>query len=444
MAITNWLGNALAVAQVTTWTFAGTWEVDDIVTITINGKTISVTTGSTVISTLIDTIVTVLNASVIAEFAEITWSKSGTTILVGTSDTAGEPFSCTLKSSEANLGNADSQTIDAVATSTLTGTGSPGVDTTTCTGPNFANNANNFDSGLPADGDTVVYANSDVDVLYGLGQSAITPAAVYIDASYTGNIGLPLYHANGSNPAAYAEYRTRYLSYGNSGDATNMKVYIGRGPGSASGRINLDNGTGQATIVVYNTGTANAGEQAAFYWKGTHASNSLSVLKGKVGVAYYSGELATVVSPTISYVSQRNTDAVVIFGNSVTITTGMNIIGGQVQTQSNISTTTISGGTLIVYGIATATLINIDGGTVNWASSGTVTATKIGSDGIFDAKQNTTGFTMTDCTINTEGTLNDPFRKGTYTNPIILNRCGLLGVTIDLGEHITLAKANGA
>ena len=48
MATCEWVGNALAVAQVHTWTFAGTWEATDVINVTINGKTISVVAGSTV------------------------------------------------------------------------------------------------------------------------------------------------------------------------------------------------------------------------------------------------------------------------------------------------------------------------------------------------------------------------------------------------------------
>src|SRR4051794_15444652 len=116
MGTVRWRGDAPAVAQVTAWVFGGTWETDDVVKVTINGKTVSVTTGSTVIATLLDTVVTALNASTIQEIAEITWSRSSSS-LVGTCDTAGVPFTCTVSTTEAGGGAADAQTIDGAASS---------------------------------------------------------------------------------------------------------------------------------------------------------------------------------------------------------------------------------------------------------------------------------------------------------------------------------------
>ena len=207
MATRVWIGAVRPVNQVTQWLFGGTWETGDIINVTIGSKVVSVVGGSTTITTVVDTVVTALNAAVDGEFSEITWSRSGN-YLVGTADESGVPFTCTLTTT----GGVLAQTIDG-------GTSSAGTDTTACTGPNFANVAGNWSGAtLPVDGDTVIFADSSVDCLYGLDNNGVTPAAVYFDSSYSGKIGLPVYSETGG----YYEYRERYLKYGNFGDATTM------------------------------------------------------------------------------------------------------------------------------------------------------------------------------------------------------------------------------
>ena len=87
MATCEWVGNALAVAQVHTWTFAGTWEATDVINVTINGKTISVVAGSTVAATVATTVYTEIAASTIPEFREITWTDDAA-VITGTAATA--------------------------------------------------------------------------------------------------------------------------------------------------------------------------------------------------------------------------------------------------------------------------------------------------------------------------------------------------------------------
>src|SRR6185295_12509087 len=110
MASTTWRGDAPAVAQVDTLTVGGTIEATDIFKMTINGKTLSVTAGSTVAATVATTIATAWNASTIPEFAEITAAATSGGALTLTADTPGKPFVCTVSTTEANGDPADAQT----------------------------------------------------------------------------------------------------------------------------------------------------------------------------------------------------------------------------------------------------------------------------------------------------------------------------------------------
>lgn len=121
----------ITTAQVTEWLFAGSWANNDIITVDMGtGHTVQVTTGSTSISTILDTLVAALNASTDEYFAGVTWSKVGTTTLRGTNDGSGE-FNAVIRSRESNGANATAQTIDGVATTKLTLLGSRGHNTTT-------------------------------------------------------------------------------------------------------------------------------------------------------------------------------------------------------------------------------------------------------------------------------------------------------------------------
>lgn len=90
MADNIFTGNAIAVAQVWKVTPAGV-EIGDVFTLTINGKSISFTATAATVANVTAGLVAAWNASLIAEFAEVTASDAGTHLLL-TADTAGKPF----------------------------------------------------------------------------------------------------------------------------------------------------------------------------------------------------------------------------------------------------------------------------------------------------------------------------------------------------------------
>lgn len=398
-----WIGAVRPVAQVTRWLFGGTWASSDAIRVTIGSKAINTTAGSTTLTTVVDNLVTTLNASSDGEFTSITWSRSGN-YLVGTADDAGVPYTSTVERTS-GVG-----TIDGSASSV-------GVDLTSCAGPNFANIAGNWSgSALPIDGDTVIFADSEVDCLFGLDNNGVTPAFIYFDSSYSGKIGLPVY-----NEDEYYEYRERFLRYGNSTDAANMQVVVGQGSGSGSPRIKFNAGTSQCTVTVLSTGQPEQDTERAFEFLGTHASNEVNVSAGSVGVALNAGSSATVPTLRVGYQTNVDSDSDVLCGLGATLT-NVTQTGGTVETRTNLTTLTINGGEH-VKASGTVTTVNANGGAYIHNSTGTVTTIVAASGAELDFSRDMRPKTVTNLTINNGSILKDPHGVVTYSTGIVFNRC---------------------
>lgn len=292
MATRTFRGDAVAVAQVTTISVDDTWATGDTAVLTINGKDLTLTVGTTSTTAQIALdIIDMVNGddangdetrsttgNLIPEFDEITASNVTASTVTLTADTKGVPFTIT-------------------ASETTAGDGTLGTPTnsTAATGPNHYDDADNWsDSTLPVDADDVVVDAGDTDILYGLDQNAVTPASFKVMQRYSGNIGLPYENANG-----YTEYRDRYLKVGNSGDATNITVTIGLGSGNGSGRMNIDFGTGQYTATIFNTGNSRVTGTTALQLLGSHATNTVTIHGGDVGMAINGGETANIDTITM-------------------------------------------------------------------------------------------------------------------------------------------------
>lgn len=424
MATLRWKGGAAPVSQVTAYVFGGTWETSDIVTCTIGSKTFSVVGNSTTISTVVDAVVTAWNAlssTNYPEFAEITASRSSNSLVL-TADTAGVPFTCTVATTETGGGAADAQTIDSVTSST-------GTDSTACQGPNFWSVAANWDGGtVPVNSDTVYIENSDVDIKYGLAQSAVTLTALHVLASYTGSIGLP--ERNTSGTANYAEYRSTYLAI----SATT--VNIGDGDGQGSGRIKLNVGTAQCTLNVRNTSQGAESNLEALLWKGTHASNEVNITKGSVGIAVYGGETATVSTLRVGYRDSQSSDSKVRCGSGVTHTT-LSMSGGEVILGAGLTTITKTAGDLTVKS-GNVTTWTDDGGDSAYLGTGTVTTLNL-SNAKMDFGQDMRTRTVTNCNLYQGAEVHDPFGTVTFTNPFRVVRASLEDVKVNVGMNRTYA-----
>jgi hypothetical protein len=219
MATTRWLGRALATAQVDSIAVTGTWAAADTVTLTVNAKVITVTVGATVTTAAVATAIKeAINGDTITgdatrsedgdnvtEFTEFTAEVSSSTVTV-TGATKGVPY--TLAVGYATAGNGEANL----------------TNTTAATGPWHWDNAANWsNAAVPVNSDDAIVENTDVPILYGLAQTAVTLTSLTINASFTGTIGLPSENAGG-----YEEYRATYLAI----KATTVTIGGGEGQGS--------------------------------------------------------------------------------------------------------------------------------------------------------------------------------------------------------------------
>lgn len=420
-----WRGDAPARAQVSTITVANTWATNDTGVITINGKSLTLTVGAAAATTdVAAALVAMVNGAAVVgtetrsdtgdnipEFQEVTATLSGSTCIL-TANTAGIPFTATVSETTAGSGTL----------SIATGTASQG--------PNDWSTAANWSTGaVPVNSDDVYFTNNDVDCLYGLDQNAVTLTSLTIDQSYTGRLGLPTVNELGG----YYEYRPTYLMIG----ATTQKIGEGGGPGS--GRIKINNGTVQTTLTIRNSGQELEEGLESILWKGTHASNAVNITRGKLGAAVFPGETAVIATLRVGYQESIDSDAAVRCGSGVTLTT-INQSGGTLETASNVTTVNMTGGTHTRWAGTLGTL-NLDGGTVHYLSTGTMTTVKVGSDGVLNFTKDMRSRTVTNAEIYERGEIHDPFQTVTWSNGIDLIRCSPSECVLDIGTHLTLTPS---
>jgi hypothetical protein len=415
MSTRTWRPGALAVAQIDTLTVGGTIEAGDLFNVTIGSKTLShaaVATTTAALATELATALAGLTDALFPEFENITFAPSGSTVTC-TADDPGTPFTLTVATTESDGSAADSQTFVRAAT-------------TANAGPNNFDGANNWSAAtVPVSTDTAVLEDSSVPLLYNLGQSAITLAALHIRASFEAEIGLAEW-----NPDEYPEYRATYLAIG----AT--LLVIGEGEGNGSDRIKIDTGTPQTTITVRKTGTGEDGNPA-FLWKGTHASNAMSALAGSVGIAYFGGEVATLASLLV-------TEADVVAGTGLTLTTAE--LGGKGSIELRCACTTLTlnegAGEVTAVGSGNFTTVKVLGGTFNVRRSCTITNSEIGSNGTLDLSEATGAVTFTNAIQMAKGaTLKDPRKLGVYSAGIAPVGCGMDELNVTLGSDRTFTPA---
>lgn len=387
MSLREWIGNAQATAQVNTWTFGGTWETTDIVTVTINGKTLTVVVGVTAAADVAAAVQVALAASTIPEISEITWTIDTATI-TGTGQDDGTPFVCTFATAD-NGGAADSQTIEG-------GTSSTGTAATVGTGPNYADNTANWLGGaLPVDGDDIVIRRP-ISILYSLdGLDDVTPATLRVYSEFwasNATIGLPEIHGSGAN--AYVEYRDRFLKFLG---ATLAEIGIGESK-SGSSILNLDFMTGITAATVHRTPQSADSSRPALCLvinPGTVSNGTLEVISGSVGVGWYNEPCKVV--PKIGYRDNQAADSTVFFGPNVTMGATFEQSGGIVEINSSTTVITKTGGTLTINGGSHPTVYNYEG-QLFYNSTGTLAGTAgtvVGGKGEFYLTQDMSPKTVT-------------------------------------------------
>jgi hypothetical protein len=409
MAERRWRGGATPIAQVNTFAFAGTWETDDIVRVTIGSKSVDITAGSATTATVVSTVAAAwaaLDAADYPEFAEITPSANGTTLTL-TATEAGIPFVATLTPLEAGGGAAGAQTIEGAGVATT------GTAATASSGPRHWNTAANWTGGaVPANGDDAYLEDNEDNISFGLAQSGVTLANLYVLASFEGTLGLP-----DDNEAGYPEYRDTYLAIG----ATIQ--YIGEGPGTGSGRIRINNGAAQTALVVRNTGSPLDDNTGAVVWKGTHASNVVSCFGGSLDIAHNNEEVATVATLRVA-------NAEVRVGEGTTLTTCYQE-GGTVLCHAAFTTLHKSSGTFNHTG-GNITTVNNNTGAFAWHSAGTIATYNGFAGSSLEAGLDIRTRALTACNLYSQSRLADPAKTIAFT-ALSLKGCKLNEVDLDVG-----------
>jgi hypothetical protein len=403
MATRTWTGAAADIAQTSTVTFALTWAAADSVTVTINGKDWVVTMGTGVVdaATAATTFKEAWNGETATyaytvnfdvadagEFDELTATVSSAVVTL-TADTAGKPV--TLSQGDVDIG-----------TTAGNGTATLDAELIAATGKNHWDNADNWSGDtVPVNNDDVVFEDGTVSCLYGL-DTGIDPNTIVIKQNYTGTIGLPRTNADNEN-LPYSEYRDTYLKFtDDSGYCDSLK--IGDGDGAGSSRIKIDLNDLQLTSTTVRNSGRSTGVMPAILLKGGTIANDIYLLKGYLGIAYYTDETATIGNLYISYINNIQTDASFIIGAAWQTSAGKEIIqtGGTSEIKTVSATAT---GTVELYdgvmnwkdgAITTCTVIN---GTLNHTATDTITTLNLYSPGTVNFGQSLESVIVSNCNV---------------------------------------------
>ncbi|WP_298869235.1 LamG-like jellyroll fold domain-containing protein [uncultured Gimesia sp.] len=277
-------------------------------------------------------------------------------------------------------------------------------------GPNNWDVAANFNTNtVPVTGDTVFISDTDISIFYGLAQSAVTLAALHIEQTFSGFIGLPRTNTDGTN--SYFEYRDSYLKIG----ATLLN--IGDKEGDGSDRIKIDLGTVQSTVLITDSGTGEDANTPAILLLGTHASNVIDINRGSLGVAYYPTEVSTIATLRQAFFDDAASDTTVYLGAGVTITDIIKT-GGDLDINSATTTFRQDAGETTIHAGAHASL-NVNDGALNYNSTGTATAISLAGDAVLNFNQDRRPKAVTTITKKSEGSeIYDD--SGCISSPVIV------------------------
>lgn len=402
MAIKKWRGGAAAVGQVTRITFSA-YTIGVTYSVTINGKSVSYTALAATIGDVAAGLVAAWQSTTEPEFGEVTPSSSSGLLLTAIS--LGVPFTVTASATGG-------------VTSTITTVTAP-------TGPNWFNNAQNWEGGsLPSAADDLVFEMSAVDVLYGL-VDATNYASLTFDSTFTGAVGLPATNARG-----YREYRSRFLKLGDGSSA--YAITAGLGSGRQATRLLVDVFGTDAAIQVYGSGNY-GGDELPIVFKNMGSASTLDQFGGSIKLdADSSATLAAVrVTPSSNTQTRLVAGALVACG-------AMTVAGGDVELQGSATSLTASNrATVRTVLAATCPTVTVgDGARVLWGSSdGISTKANVQSQGTLDFGGSGDPKTVAACDLFSGGALLDPLGAVTFTNPIAIKGCKLSDTTLDLGRN---------
>lgn len=405
MATKRWKGQAQDTAQVNTITPANV-GVGNTFTVTINSKSYTFTATAGTVANVTAGLAALLQASVEGEFTEITWADA-TTAITATAKTKGKPFTQTSSASGGTATN-----VTAVTTANVS--------------RNDINNATNWSpSGVPGAADDVYIDNSSISLLYNLDAlAAVTFTSLTIDQSFTGDVGLSETNSDGTE---YLEYRPQYFQCG----ATT--ITIGRGEGSGSGMVKIDNVALATTMNVIDSGSPKEDGREAILWKGTHASNVINITGGSLGVAIFGGEVATVATLRMGSGLLGAAEPSVRCGAGVTLTT-ITKEAGTLEIGSSLTTLNNHGGDVTINA-GTITTLTVNAGTCSYLGTGTITTVNIAGGATMDLSGVPVGRTFTNTNMHAGARLHDPASTVTFSTAIVPTRCDISDLILTLGKN---------
>lgn len=386
MSVVRWIGGAPATKRVMTITVANTWAAADTAKITVGIQDLTIIVSSSTLSVVAQQIAAAINASSrteslidtetrnvggqeIAEFREFTALASGATVII-TANTAGVYFNVTVSE-------------------TTAGSGTLSIATTTAgTGPNHADNADNYEGGaLPANGDTRMFDTGGNSCLYALDYFRTNTIELHdiITGDFTGQIGLPAYNAQGG----YDEYRTRGLQLYGGGNDHDVTIRDGStGAFGSAGNIYLD-AVGQSLRkldILAGRGVVSTGPTIAI---SGGSWTTVNALKGYVDLEpddfNVSGGSGILVSGAINVGTSEGQegDAIVRIGSLARLcesgslnirNSGLVVTYANTKVSSDVITTTLYGGTMQIESAGAQDTFVLHAGTLKHNAGGGTTA----------------------------------------------------------------------
>lgn len=392
MTVHDWVGQAVNQKQVATGVVALTWAQGDEITLTIDDLDFVITIGTLVTTaqvattvkqafngeTFTDTAATSTippadgGAQAIPQFAEFIASVSGSTVTFTARNAYGKPI--TMSSAENTAGDGTFTYTNAVIAAT---------------GQHHADNADNFSGNtVLVDDDTLnfLYGEPDAGVFYGLAL-ACQLAAVNKAMTWEGLVGNSRINSDTSSKK-YSEYRGLYLTSDDNSVTTTFNLETGTGKGSK--RFMWDSGAGQAVVNIFGRSTRIEVGVPCILWKGSHVSNIVRNLAGDLGIAFFVGETAVVL--TLVTGEGSNDNASTICGAGVTLGTAT-LNGGFQETNSAITAAIQNGGNWY-HKLGTVTALTINGGTHYPLGAATYTTITVGPQGVLDCRKGGATFTV--------------------------------------------------
>lgn len=413
MATNRWVSKAVKRAQVDTLTVTA-YDVGTTYKVTIGNKTIStVGTGGTTATTAA-ALAALLQASTDGEFQEIQWAyTSGNSFITGTANVTGKPFTLTFTVSG--------------------GTGTVSLaHTTTNSSPNDVNDGLNWSAGtIPANGEDVIidFGDENQSLKWNLDAlSAVTLNSLTRRRTFTGRAALDEINTDGT---PYTEYRATEFTFGLQG-AFKLLIEQPGSDGAAWWKIN--SGTTKALLRVQGDGPGSLYAEA-LWWRGTNVNNTVTAENASLAVAPVNSNAAT-------WLTMDATNSSVRCGDTVTQATLTNN-GSTIELNSALTTLVHStaGGTTLCKGTGALGTATLDGGSLVYWSTGTITTLTLGVGTAFDCSGDPRARTITNkVNLYAGSVFNDPagtcIAGGLSVQTV---KCGIETVRINVGSNHSYA-----